>query len=593
MSPQRRQNEEQGSHPNCHHTVIPNVPTSLSARSSGINKVNQASKNTFSSLTDSLEPDAAHTALTHLVEMRSYWSDLESTSSQVVDAKIILSFSHARIMLGHWLLWGHLHSTVAQSLHACYRHYQNNQRCSCWTRGLVLFVTGLYSSPKRFASVSFSRVFPNARLPNSASLLPANVTTNSSDLDLNMRRRVVHVCLSVLAQWLGLQPSQERSKAKPPVDLWDIRGGMIHILASMRKPGLFLLEEVYKLFLTPVPYVFSKQVFINGRVLPSVIQECLLYTADKNDALSNSSAALEHCAPDIFHSVMSSQPMEALPSLPSLPGADVFVRTARNLICSASTLNAQSSNAQHKWILAKDDQRNPLRENAQSRSIFVQDPHITPDFLRTRAGLFSLIVFRAITFNSSFLFEQQLVAFDSLQEWKDAVEGLPEGDVCNMLAYGQAMGGRSSKKASSYWEKTSEWESWLQKNPEPSFEDMHSFIADCNFSQVGDLTCILATEDLYYGEVCSAPDLRLFAHDILKMKKGAYKALNAFNVLPNTDPNFATCDQNVDSFLNVFQALQNELELTDDEALVPDIIIFEHLCCKVYRAWLKNMLTYE
>ncbi len=362
-----------------HHTVIPNVPTSLSARSSGINKVNQASKNTFLSLTDSLEPDAAHSALTHLVEMCSYWSDLESTSSQVVDAKIILSFSHARIMLGHWLLWGHLHSTVAQSLHACYRHYQNNQHCSCWTRGLVLFVTGLYSSPKRFASVSFSRVFPNARLPNSASLLPANVTTNSSDLHVNMRCRVVHVCLSVLAQWLGLQPSQERSKAKPPVDLWDICGGMIHILASMRKPGLFLLEEVYKLFLTPVPYVFSKQVFVNGRVLPSVIQECLLYTTDKMMPFPippwrlNTAPLISSTVSCLLNRWKSCPPCLLCRVLMCL----FALLETSSVLLLRSMLNRPTLSTSGFWPKTTSETR--LGRTPNSRSIFVQDPHITPD----------------------------------------------------------------------------------------------------------------------------------------------------------------------------------------------------------------------
>lgn len=358
----------------------------------------------------------------------------------------------------------------------------------------------------------------------------------------------------------------------------------------MHKPALFLLPQVHKLFNSPIPYGFSIIRHLNGRVLPCVIQKQLLFTAERNTLLDEASDALRYITPDIVNAVMSC-PATRLPVTEQKIGRDVFIGIAGNFLRSVRPLKGDSQDLDGRctWIRAHDDQRNPLREYAQSRRIFRADTRITTDFLRTRAGLFSLIVFRAITFNSDFLSEWGRVFFTSLSDWRDTVQSVPAGiEICNMCAYGQPIAGRSMDHASVYWELVAQWEPWLATHPHPSFEDVKGFISATNFPQVGELLGMLVAEDLYYGGVCTAPQTSIFAANILHLGLGSARVLQLFNILPNMDQ--LNCEENEEALLDVYQDLLSYLEGEGEDDLMPDIIVFEHLCCKVYRAWKAGML---
>lgn len=521
--------------------------------------------------------------------LRGYSCGLTSVVERVGDAELSLSISRARVMLGHWVVWHFLHWTASQTLDTCLDHYSTHLHCACWVKALVKDVSGQLLTSKRSITVSFNRVFPALRSSSASNVPDAVVSTVSTKSDSQARFR--DLCLSILAQWLGLQPTSTSKAAKPSPNLWDIQGGFIHFLASMHKPALFLLPEVHQLFTTPVPYGFSRMGTVNGAVLPTIVRNNLLYADDRAKLLDKASVSLESTAPDIVHAVMSCETESDVSQLMPHLGKDVFVCAASNFIRSARPFMDEDLplNDQCQWIASSEDQRNPLREHSKSRSIFTNSSSINLDFLRTRGGLFSTILFRGITYNSDFLFKYQLVAFASLEDWMSATKGIASKKICNMKAYGaRPISGRSKDLASSYWDKTANWETWLRDNPNPSFTDLHQFIHTCNFNQVGDLLALLVAEDLYYGGICGGPDPHDFAKEVLKMGKGAFKAFKHFNILPDsTNPSSV---QNINAFVDAYQAVLDNLTISGDEDLLPDIIVFEHLCCKIFRAWYANIL---
>lgn len=569
------------------HAEIPCFnPRAVGLRSSSISNTVQFSESAFSALVDFTIKHPSH-----FLALRGFCGQLSSVMDRIADAELFLSVSRARVMLGHWHVWCYLHSTVYAELDVCLLHYRTNTRCSCWLRSLVVYVSGLLAGTTRSTPVCFQKAFPALKTAASRAIPDAVVSKASTNTDPHQQLK--DFCLAAFAQWLGLQPttSSTPTSGKPSPDLWDIRGGVVHYLASMHKPALFLLPEVHHLFSTPVPYGFSALCFVNGAVLPAIVYDQLLYTDERSTLLDSLSDALENIAPDIVNAVASCPVMVAGLQLQAELGRDVFLRLAAGFLRSTRPLLNEElpSNGLCKWITADNDKLNPLREYAKSRSLFRNDSGINSSFLHTRAGLFSVVVFRAITFNSAYLFRYKRAAFRSLDDWEKAIRGVPGKDVCNMRAYGQPISGRSHHLASTYWEKCITWEQWLKKHPTPSFEELHNYIKFLNFSNVGDLLAILITEDLYYGDVCDPPNQCSFAQTVLKMSKGAQDILTHFHVLPNTH----TIDSkdNIDAFIDTYHALSESLQLTEDDDLLPDIMVFEHLSCKIDRAWKANKLA--
>ncbi|KLO04202.1 hypothetical protein SCHPADRAFT_947885 [Schizopora paradoxa] len=243
-----------------------------------------------------------------------------------------------------------------------------------------------------------------------------------------------------------------------------------------------------------------------------------------------------------------------------------------------------------KWMGRMNDQRNPDREGASSRMVFNSDKSMTVCFMKSRGGIFSEALFRGVTYSSKYLLEgDAVVKFDDLKAWKAATANIPHKDLCNKTAYGTAMGGRSPRHASEYWKKSAKWPTFLREHPNPSFVETLDHIKQQKFPQVGPLTAMLMAEDLVYAGVAEFPSDEEFAEVALGMKKGACWALDAFNALP--DYQGYVTPNNVEAFINLYHDLKALLATTGDDDLLPDIFVFEHLCCKMYRAFSKGKLS--
>jgi hypothetical protein len=102
------------------------------------------------------------------------------------------------------------------------------------------------------------------------------------------------------------------------------------------------------------------------------------------------------------------------------------------------------------------DEYLPFREHAPSRAkVKESGGPFDPDFLRTMHGLFSILLWRGITFGCAFVIDHPTNRFTSLEEFLAVVEGNHDKDpsyFCKMNIYTTPIAGRSIELAADYWE---------------------------------------------------------------------------------------------------------------------------------------------
>lgn len=155
-----------------------------------------------------------------------------------------------------------------------------------------------------------------------------------------------------------------------------------------------------------------------------------------------------------------------------------------------------SSQILSHWVTENWDQHSPFREEAESRSIFLAG--VDGSAMTTRAGFFSLCVFRGITFNTPFLQEHKLTYFLSLDNWKEAIQPLlnnhPASYFCNLMAYSQnPIAQRKIQNAEMYWEESKKWEDLVNKfDGQIPFDKAFDFLSkEIKLPGIGDLVRLL------------------------------------------------------------------------------------------------------
>lgn len=125
-----------------------------------------------------------------------------------------------------------------------------------------------------------------------------------------------------------------------------------------------------------------------------------------------------------------------------------------------------------KHILEDENKRSSFRECTSNR---MQTKGLNGPFygdrIRTKAGLFSAVIWRGITLHTKFEEERKMV-FRDYSDWMDEIEGLDESYICNTQAHGTPTR-RNSKWAKTYWETIQrlKWEEYTEADNQPTFAD--------------------------------------------------------------------------------------------------------------------------
>lgn len=437
----------------------------------------------------------------------------------------------------------------------------------------------------------------------------------------------VNVTLAILASWMGLRNMCSQGP-KSTWDLWDLRGKMLHSIALLNMPGLLVSPAVYSSFVHPVPRAFtsSKQASIDN--LCSSIREVV--EADqslRNRILSNGHCLLEawehfselthraqhlQVARNATHtptptSSSSVETHELSPHISSSSSARLDYEDAGLLsrICfiilrflraaSAVMDEGQPRNPISDFLLRDPQMHFPFREKAPHRAGMINHG---PRDVHDIGGVFDLLIFRGITFNSPMLSSaaarysfQTLEAFETFShpflQPPNAHGIYPAPHICNIRAFGQPNHRRCPALAKDYAKVFTTWPAFVEKNLQQNgrlaFPSTLQFMQ--TFKGIGPLTSMLVTEDLVYAKVVDMPSDDFMVDYMLQSLRayGASAALRALGFIPGQAKQAIEVEVHGARVMRLYRTVAGNLTEADNW-LMPDIIHFEHLLCKLGRA---------
>lgn len=245
-------------------------------------------------------------------------------------------------------------------------------------------------------------------------------------------------------------------------------------------------------------------------------------------------------------------------------------------------------------IQKRPDKFNPFRELAPSRARMkgAGGPY-SEEHVRTTSGIFSAIVWRAITFGTPFAVEGPRV-FTSCEDFdmKRKATGVKDKKYfCDMSAYGSCNPKRCVENARIYWEslRDGKWEAFVGTS-KIGFKDCYDFFLCPKgpnlFPQLGPLTAYLLTADLSYSGVVESPTLDEICDTIRVLNKGAANALRKMRLIPPKDSHGTAIKEAYrQAFKSVHATVLKLIPSEQHASLFVDYILIEHMLCKFSRSY--------
>lgn len=295
----------------------------------------------------------------------------------------------------------------------------------------------------------------------------------------------------------------------------------------------------------------------------------------------------------------------------------MYVKMWRLSIDYVRDANANPSDPFCNHLRDDSDFYLPIREQATSRirSRSSIGPYFSGDNrIRTRSGIYSAIVWRAVTYRSQFSLEHPTMHFQNPEALNSAVETLIScsgGSLtkehkyfCDKGAYGTPTR-RSMDHIDTYWKDldATKYLELVAVDREPTFADIAQAFDTVVVTtgaqkvtllpQLGPLGKLNLSGDLVYAGVCPAPSVEEMAQQIVDVNAGSIAGLRLLHYISDSWPSSSET-----RVACVAQALQSLRDLLDAEfcdaddcsVMALDIISLEHSLCKFARAIKKKLL---
>ena len=209
----------------------------------------------------------------------------------------------ARAMVSHWRWWKFLNSTVLNEMHSLQKDaFPAPIPQTSWLSLLLRHIGSLYNKERLHSrEVPFKTVygmkdhaFASAKLTNLRLHL----------VDQELRDVIAQSSISVLAQWLHLQPQQRSLRLNANStrgDVWHLRGLVVDAFISFHKPGMLCMPVLYKVFYSPVNYVVDGAGAPSTEDLVATIQRWLLDVQHKKNKIQDLHKKILPVAPDLVN----------------------------------------------------------------------------------------------------------------------------------------------------------------------------------------------------------------------------------------------------------------------------------------------------
>jgi hypothetical protein len=220
----------------------------------------------------------------------------------------------------------------------------------------------------------------------------------------------------------------------------------------------------------------------------------------------------------------------------------------------------------------------------------MSDGPLSPEHVKTTAGLFSLMVWRGITFRTKFSLDvRQPVLFKDAKAFLDVIERLKcekSAYYCRQDAYGPSRG-RTADNAEFYWRKASDaqWNAWVIKETPGKFEVLQKEFKT-HLPGFGNLTAYLLAADYAEVGIIEMPSAYTVGKQIARINAGATKGLKKFGAV------FADGDKDAlaHAFAKAYENVQDMLSENEMKAMRYNPLMLEHAFCKYSKL---DCRTYE
>lgn len=274
----------------------------------------------------------------------------------------------------------------------------------------------------------------------------------------------------------------------------------------------------------------------------------------------------------------------------------MFLRDAYTATQSAGSVQTSELNAAQRLLKSNSDYLTPIREQGYSRSIMNRE--LPKDFVLTRTGLFSAMVFRCISFNTSAFCrcpaEHLQVKFESVEEFETYIAMLelrfphqPIDFFCNRRAFGYGIQSRRLHRYNDYWKAShSDNLKWPLETPSwsaawKSFKSFKQYDGKNGklLEGVGDLVLYMLVADLHASGAIDAPSIDEVAQIVALLRKGAMSGLEKIGYFEGT-PSRATL---MNAFRTFFDDVNSRLTVEEREQFMWNPVTAEHTLCKFKR----------
>jgi hypothetical protein len=268
-------------------------------------------------------------------------------------------------------------------------------------------------------------------------------------------------------------------------------------------------------------------------------------------------------------------------------GMERFLHFIQALIPLLDPTNTQPLSKLQKKVNANRDRFLPFKMLQPALiAIMGNNGPFSERWIRTRAGFFSALVFRAITFGA---LAGQLPPglFKTLQDWRTFLklhQGKGRKWLCVENAYGPWQKNRTPSLASDLWQSSSLWSGFIAK--EVNFDSLIDFLTKDHpgkFPNIGPLTAFLLAGDYAHTPLIPMPTPEVIGKHIHNMKKGAYDGLQRLGLLHTTyKKNDASAT--VEKFQLLYNFLDNRLTAEEKSLIVFNGLMLENALCKYKRS---------
>lgn len=410
---------------------------------------------------------------------------------------------------------------------------------------------------------------------------------NSNDLLLEVQTHVSHI----VELWFAI-PDMFKIQAQ---------ARFVSILVQRIGVGVLLLPGIWAVYTEMPLWLFSShtpsrrtQTVFTPSFLDGFDQQLSLSDITKPHSRERSLFAHLHT---LHHSSPANPlPVHSLSSNTSVPIQCVilFLQDAWDVATYGSR---DGASVPQQLLYSSDDQFMPLREMTFARRLIHSS--FTPGFLATSSGLFSLLVFRNVLYNSGALRQSprhlQNLCFQSEDDFSRHFSALKAHFVdkpfnqnmdfyCNRKAYGHLLRMRSVDNVSNLWT-VSQDSTWPPADfPLPFVDALQWILAlkqKYGIVEFGALGQYSLVADMCGLRLVEAPTVQEMGRVIKNLNLGGIKGLCALGYLPTqSTPSMAVVVDSFSSFFtDVQSALQDHPHLHDQWTPV----IAEHTLCKVTR----------